>query len=167
VGLASAFAGAAALLRRWRGGHGAPVCAVLVAVLAGAVPAAGQVAAFVVRGDAIEAPLAGLVGNAARGETIVKNRETANCLICHSIPDPREAFMGEIGPPLAGVGARLTPGRIRLRLVDPTRVNPGAIMPAYHRTDGLLRVDPRFAGRPVLTAQEIEDVVAWLSTLRE
>jgi L-cysteine S-thiosulfotransferase len=136
-------------------------------MLAGAAPAAGQVAAFVVQGDAIEAPLAALVGDPVRGEAVVKNRESANCLICHSIPDPREAFMGEIGPPLAGVGARLSPGQIRLRLVDPTRVNPGAIMPAYHRTHDLLRVDPRFAGRPVLNAQEIEDVVAWLSTLRE
>ncbi|WP_198369088.1 sulfur oxidation c-type cytochrome SoxX [Roseomonas rosulenta] len=140
---------------------------VLALLLAAASPAAGQVAGFVVRGDAIEAPLAGLVGDAARGEAVVKNRETANCLICHSIPDPREPFMGEIGPPLAGVGGRLSPGQIRLRLVDPTRVNPGAIMPAYHRTHDLLRVDPRFAGRPVLGAQEIEDVVAWLVTLRE
>ena len=140
---------------------------VLALLLAAASPAAGQVAAFVVQGDAIEAPPPGLAGDAARGEAVVKNRETANCLICHSIPDPREPFMGEIGPPLAGVGARLSPGQIRLRLVDPTRVNPGAIMPAYHRTDGLLRVDPRFAGRPVLSAQEIEDVVAWLVTLRE
>jgi sulfur-oxidizing protein SoxX len=139
----------------------------LAVLLGAAVPAAGQVADFVVRGDAIDAPLADLVGDAQRGEAVVKNRETANCLICHSIPDPREPFMGEIGPPLAGVGARLTPGQIRLRLVDPTRVNPGAIMPAYHRTHDLLRVDPRFAGRPVLGAQDIEDVVAWLSTLRE
>lgn len=140
---------------------------VLAALLAAASPAAGHVTGFVVQGDAIEAPLAGLVGDAVRGEAVVKNRETANCLICHSIPDPREAFMGEIGPPLAGVGARLSPGQIRLRLVDPTRVNPGAIMPAYHRTHDLQRVDPRFAGRPVLNAQEIEDVVAWLVTLRE
>jgi sulfur-oxidizing protein SoxX len=143
------------------------VRAALVLLLAAASPAAGQVAPFTVAGDAIEAPLAGRAGDAARGQAVVKNRETANCLICHSIPDPREAFMGEIGPPLAGVGARLTPGQIRLRLVDPTLVNPGAIMPPYHRIHDLLRVDPRFAGRPVLTAQEIEDVVAWLTTLRE
>jgi sulfur-oxidizing protein SoxX len=143
------------------------VRAALVLLLAAASPAAGQVAPFAVAGDAIEAPLAGLSGDAARGEVVVKNRETANCLICHSIPDPREAFMGEIGPPLAGVGSRLTPGQIRLRQVDPTLVNPGAIMPPYHRIHDLLRVDPRFAGRPVLSAQEIEDVVAWLITLRE
>jgi sulfur-oxidizing protein SoxX len=97
----------------------------------------------------------------------VKNRESANCLICHAIPDPREPFMGEVGPPLAGVGSRLNPGQIRLRLVDPTMVNAGAIMPAYHRVDGLVNVDARFRGRPVLGAQEIEDVVAYLLTLRE
>jgi sulfur-oxidizing protein SoxX len=141
--------------------------AALAALLLAAGPAASQVAPFEVSGDAITAPLAGLVGDAARGAAVVRNRETANCLICHAIPDPREPFMGEVGPPLAGVGSRLDAGQIRLRLVDPTRINPGAIMPAYHRIDGLVNVDPRFRGRPVLGAQEIEDVVAWLLTLRE
>lgn len=75
--------------------------------------------------------------------------------------------MGEVGPPLAGVGSRLTPGQIRLRLIDPTLVNPAAAMPAYHRVDGLASVDERYRGRPVLSAQEIEDVVAYLSALKE
>ena len=126
-----------------------------------AAPAAAQVAPFVVTGDAVEAPLDGLAGDAGRGARIVRNRETANCLICHTIPDPREIFMGEVGPPLAGVALRLTPGQMRLR------INGAAVMPAYHRTADLLRVDPRFEGRPVLTAQEIEDVVAYLATLKE
>lgn len=130
-----------------------------------AAPAAGQVAPFTVTEDAIEAPLDGMRGDRARGEVVVRNRETANCLICHSIPAAAERFMGEIGPPLAGVGGRLSPGQIRLRVVDPTLWNPQAIMPAYHRTEGLLRVDPRYRGRPVLTAQEVEDVVAYLSAL--
>jgi sulfur-oxidizing protein SoxX len=141
--------------------------AALAWMLAAAWPAVAQVVPFTVAGDAIEAPLGGLRGDAVRGAAVVKNRESANCLICHAIPDPRESFMGEVGPPLAGVGARLTPGQIRLRLVDPTRVNPTAIMPAYHRVDGLVNVDPRFRGRPVLSAQEIEDVVAWLVALAE
>jgi sulfur-oxidizing protein SoxX len=132
-----------------------------------AAPAAGRVAPFVVEGDAIAAPLDGLVGDAARGAAVVRNRETANCLICHAIPDPRERFMGEVGPPLAGVADRLSPGQMRLRLVDPTRLNPAAIMPAYHRVEGLLHVDARWRGQPVLTAQEIEDVVAYLATLKE
>jgi sulfur-oxidizing protein SoxX len=137
------------------------------ALLAAGQASAAGVAPFAVVGDAIEAPLAGAAGDAARGAAVVRNRETANCLICHSIPDPREAFMGEIGPPLAGVASRLTPGQIRLRVVDPTRVNAGAVMPAYHRTEGLANVDPRFRGEPVLSAQEIEDVVAYLATLTE
>jgi sulfur-oxidizing protein SoxX len=141
--------------------------AALAALLLAAGPAVAQVASFEVSGDAIAAPLGGLVGDAARGAAVVRNRESANCLICHAIPDPREPFMGEVGPPLAGVGSRLDAGQIRLRLVDPTRINPGAIMPAYHRVDGLVNVDPRFRGRPVLGAQEIEDVVAYLLTLRE
>jgi len=129
--------------------------------------AAGGVAPFTVTGDAIEAPLAGLSGDAARGAAAVRNRETANCLICHTIPDPSEPFMGEVGPPLAGVGSRLSAGQVRLRLVDATLVNPAAVMPPYHRVAGLLRVDERYRGRPVLSAQEIEDVVAYLMTLRE
>lgn len=132
-----------------------------------AAPAAGQVAPFDVAGDAIPAPLDGLAGDAARGAVVLRNRESANCLICHAIPDPSERFMGDVGPPLAGVGGRLTPGQVRLRLVDPTRLNAAAIMPAYHRVDGMRRVDARFAGRPVLTAQEIEDLVAYLATLTE
>ena len=142
----------------------------VVLVLAGPLAAAAagaQVARFVVSGDAIEAPLDGRVGDRGRGEATVRDRETGNCLICHAIPEPAERFQGEIGPPLAGVGARLTPAQIRLRLVDPTRLNPAAIMPAYHRVDGLTRVDARFAGRPVLDAQAIEDVVAYLSSLKD
>jgi len=141
--------------------------AAALALLLAAAPAAGQVAPFAVTGDAIAAPLEGLRGDAVRGAAVVRNRESANCLICHSIPDPTEPFMGEVGPPLAGVGTRLTPGQIRLRLVDPTLLNPGAVMPAYHRVAGLVNVDPRWRGRPVLTAQEIEDVVAYLATLQE
>ena len=137
-------------------------------VLGLAAPAAGQeVAPFVVSGDAVAAPLGGLTGSAERGARIVRNRETANCLICHTIPDPAETFMGEVGPPLAGVGARLTPGQIRLRVIDPTLANPAAVMPAYHRVAGLAHVDERWRGRPVLSAQEIEDVVAYLSALKE
>lgn len=133
-----------------------------------AAPSMGaEVAPFVVTGDAIEAPLVATPADAARGGLIVRNRETANCLICHAIPDARERFMGDLGPPLAGIGARLTPGQIRLRVVDPTRLNPDAIMPAYHRTHGLRHVEARHLGRPVLSAMEIEDVVAYLSALKE
>ncbi len=139
----------------------------LTLALLAASPAAGRVADFTVTGDAIEAPLDRLAGDPARGAAVVRNRETANCLICHAIPDPRERFMGEVGPPLAGVGSRLSAGQIRLRVVDPTRLNPDAVMPAYHRVEGLVNVEARYRGQPVLTAQEIEDVVAYLTGLKE
>ena len=140
---------------------------VVALTLLAASPATSRVADFTVTGDAIEAPLDGLAGDPQRGAAVVRNRETANCLICHAIPDPRERFMGEIGPSLRGVGSRLSQGQIRLRLVDPTLVNPRAIMPAYHRVAGLTNVDPRWRGRPVLDAQEIEDVVTYLATLED
>jgi sulfur-oxidizing protein SoxX len=141
--------------------------AALLFCLAATSVAAEPVAPFVVEGDVIAAPLVAGAGDPARCLAVVLNRETGNCLICHSIPGSGERFMGDVGPPLAGVGRRLSPGQIRLRLVDPTRVNPDAVMPAYHRISGLVNVDPKFVGLPVLTAQDIEDVVAYLATLKE
>jgi L-cysteine S-thiosulfotransferase len=89
------------------------------------------------------------------------------CLLCHSGPFPEERFQGDLAPDLRGVGRRLTEGQIRLRMVDSARVNPATIMPPYHRTDGLARVAPAFRGKPVLSAAEIEDVVVFLTTLRD
>jgi L-cysteine S-thiosulfotransferase len=125
------------------------------------------VPSFVVTGDAVIAPLADATGDMVRGEQLVRDRERGNCLICHSIPVAAERFQGDLGPPLAGVGRRLTPGQLRLRLIDQTRINPATIMPAYYRIEGLTRVAPRYAGKPALTAQEIEDVIAWLTTLKD
>lgn len=121
---------------------------------------------FVVRGDAVPAPLAGLTGDAMRGEEVVRDRRVGNCLICHSGPVD-ESFPGDIGPPLAGVGKRLQPGQLRLRLIDQSRLNPDTLMPPYYRIDGLTDVAPEIAGLPALTAQQIEDVVAYLSTLTD
>ena len=90
----------------------------------------------------------------------------ANCLLCHSIPESGQRFMGNVAPSLAGVGSRLNPGQLRLRIVDPTRIKPDVAMPAYHRTYGLDRVMEQYRGKPVLDAQQVEDVVAYLSTLR-
>ena len=118
-------------------------------------------------GDAVAAALGGHAGDAARGQRLVRDRERGNCLICHQIPVPEERFQGDLGPPLAGVGSRLTPGQLRLRLIDQTRINPDTIMPAYYRIDGLIRVAPRYQGKPALTAAEIEDVIVWLATLKE
>jgi sulfur-oxidizing protein SoxX len=138
------------------------IAAVPVAAAAGGSP----VARYEVVGDAIPAPLGGEAGDAIRGRAIVLDRAVGNCLICHRIPVADEPFQGDLGPDLEGVGGRLTAGQLRLRLVDPTRLNPATLMPTYHRTDGLNRVAERFRDRPVLTAREIEDIVAYLATLR-
>jgi len=116
--------------------------------------------------DAIPSSLTGAAGDPARGRKVVLDRHVALCLLCHRGPFPEERFQGDLGPGLAGVGARLSAGQIRLRIVDPGRVNPQTIMPAYFRTQGLQRVAPAYRGKPVLTAEQIEDVVAFLATLK-
>jgi L-cysteine S-thiosulfotransferase len=128
---------------------------------------ADVVVPFTVTGDAIVAPLAGRVGDASRGRAIVLDRGNGNCLMCHVVPnEPSELQQGTVGPSLVGLATRLSVGQIRLRLVDQSRVHPDTVMPPYHRVDGLARVAAQFRGRPFLDAREIEDVVAYLSTLR-
>ena len=117
--------------------------------------------------DAMPDSLTGAKGDPARGRAIVANRHVGLCLLCHSGPFPEERFQGNLAPDLKGAGSRLSEGQLRLKIVDPGRVNPATIMPAYHRTDGLVRVAPAYRGKPVLSAEQIEDVVAFLMTLRD
>ena len=117
--------------------------------------------------DSIPASLTGAKGDPARGRAIVTNRQLGLCLLCHSGPFPEERFQGNLAPDLAGAGKRWSEGQLRLRIVDSSRVNPATIMPSYHRTDGFTRVAPAWRGKPVLTADQIEDVVAFLTTLRD
>ena len=142
----------------------AGLAALTGAGLAHAQPA-GVVVAYTVEGDAIPAPLARLTGDAARGRAIVTQRQVGLCLLCHSGPFPEERFQGTLAPDLAGAGTRWTEGQLRLRVVDNRRVNPATLMPSFHRIDGLTRAGSAWAGRPVLMAQEVEDVVALLRTL--
>ena len=116
--------------------------------------------------DAIPESLTGARGDPARGRAIVANRQVGLCLLCHSGPFPEERFQGSLAPDLRGAGARWTEGQLRLRIADSRRINPATIMPAYHRIDGLVRVAPAWRGKPLLTAEQIEDVVAFLVTLR-
>jgi sulfur-oxidizing protein SoxX len=143
------------------------VIAIAASFEANSLRAGDSTITYQVAGDAIPAPLTTTAGDAERGRAIVRDRATGNCLICHRAPEPTERFMGDLGPDLSGVGARLTPPQIRLRLVDQGRLNPATLMPPYHRVAGLTRVAPLYRGRPILDAQQIEDVVAYLATLRE
>ena len=104
-------------------------------------------------------------GDIDRGREIVAGRE-GNCLLCHALPETKQRFMGNVAPALSHVASRLTPAQIRLRVVDPTLVNREAVMPAYYRVRGLDQVAQPFRDRPILSAQQVEDVVAYLSTLK-
>jgi sulfur-oxidizing protein SoxX len=140
--------------------------ALVVAMLLPALPTPAQVAPYSVVEDGIPAPLDAAPGDAARGRAIVADRQKGLCLLCHAGPFPEQRFQGSLAPDLAGAGARWTPAQLRLRMADSTRLNPDTIMPAYHRVDGLTRVAPAQRGKPILSAGEIEDVVAFLATLR-
>ena len=124
--------------------------------------------AGVARGsDGMPESLTGAVGDPARGRAIVANRQVGLCLLCHSGPFPEERFQGNLAPDLRGAGKRWSEAELRLRIVDSGRINPATIMPAYHRTEGLMRVAPAWRGKPVLSAEQIEDVVAFLMTLKD
>jgi len=135
--------------------------------VAGSAARAESAGAFAVVGDAIPASLTGEPGDAARGRAIVLDRQTGLCLLCHSGPFPETRFQGNLAPSLAGAGARWSEGQLRLRIVDARRLNPDTIMPPYYRVDGLDGVDKAHAGKTILNAAQIEDVVAFLATLKD
>jgi sulfur-oxidizing protein SoxX len=132
-----------------------------------ALVALGALATVAAAEDGIPRSLTGAKGDPARGRAIVANRQVGLCLLCHSGPFPEERFQGNLAPDLRGAGARWSEAQLRLRIVDSSRINPATIMPAYHRTEGLTRVAPAWRDKPVLSAAQIEDVVAFLLTLRE
>jgi sulfur-oxidizing protein SoxX len=140
----------------------------IVAVLL-AVPVANadELRSFKITGDAIVEPLAGTRGDAARGRAIVADRQKGLCLLCHTGPFPEQRFQGTLAPDLRGAGARWNEGQLRLRLVDSAKLNEATIMPSYYRNNGFTRVGAAWQNKPVLTAEEIEDVVAFLVTLKD
>lgn len=105
-------------------------------------------------------------GNAEAGRAIVANRQVGLCLLCHSAPIPEERFQGNLAPDLSGVGDRYTRSELRQRIADSSAINPSTIMPSYAKTAGLARVAPAYRDKPIFTAQQIEDVVAYLATLK-
>ena len=136
--------------------------------LTAAAPAnAAGLAPYRIVGDAIPVALDGQTGDAARGLKVAVDRKRGNCVACHALPAAEATFPGDVGPSLVGIGGRLSPGQIRLRVVDQTRVVPRTVMPAYYRVDGLSGVAPEYRGKPILSAGEIEDLVAYLSNLRK
>ncbi len=137
-----------------------------IAALAAAIASPCLADGYTISGDAIPESLTGAKGDAARGRAIIVNRQVGLCLLCHAGPFPEERFQGTIGPDLNGVASRLSEGQMRLRIVDPARTNPDSVMPAYFRTEGLTRVAPSLRGKPILSAEQIEDVVAFLATLK-
>ena len=139
---------------------------VLAFMLAAQAAAAQPVTPQIVD-DAIPASLTGKPGDAVRGRAIVASRNTGLCLLCHSGPIAEERFQGDIAPSLAGAGSRWSEGQLRLRIVDGSRLNADTIMPAYYRTGGLQRVARNFEGKTILSAAQVEDVVAYLVTLKD
>jgi sulfur-oxidizing protein SoxX len=139
----------------------------VAAALALPGPAAGQaLQPYVVVGEAIAGSLTGAAGDASRGRALVLNR-LSTCILCHSGPFPEEKFQGDLAPSLAGAGTRWSAGQLRLRIVDGSRLNPATIMPSYYRVDGLERVGAAWRGKPILSAEQIEDIVAYLASLTE
>jgi sulfur-oxidizing protein SoxX len=141
---------------------------VSAALAVGSAPCTAQEALvpYTVVGDAIPKSLTGKPGDPENGRAIVVKRENT-CLLCHSGPFPEQRFQGDLSPTLKGTGSRWSEGELRLRMVDASRLNPATIMPSFYRIDGLNRVAQNFRGKPVLTAEQIEDVVAYLMTLKD
>jgi sulfur-oxidizing protein SoxX len=141
---------------------------VLVAVLLGMsiVSLANQTQAQTWSGDSIVNPLTSSPGDATKGRMIVASRQTGLCLLCHSGPFPEERFQGNLAPDMGASVGHLSEAQLRARIVDPSRFNAGTIMPSYYRTEGLNRVAPKFEGQSILSGQEIEDVVAFLVSLK-
>jgi sulfur-oxidizing protein SoxX len=121
---------------------------------------------YAVVGDAVPDSLTGVPGDVARGRALVVDR-TSTCILCHSGPFPEVKFQGDLAPSLAGAGGRWSESQLRLRLVDASRLNPATIMPSYYRVEGLVRVGAAWRGKPILSAEQIEDIVAYLVSLRE
>jgi sulfur-oxidizing protein SoxX len=141
----------------------------LAAAAVAALPctaSAAELRAYAVVGDAIPQSLTGLPGDVTRGRALAVDR-TSTCILCHSGPFPEQKFQGDLAPGLGGAGSRWSEGQLRLRLVDASRLNAATIMPSYYRMEGLDRVGAAWRGKPILSAEQIEDLVAYLTSLRE
>jgi L-cysteine S-thiosulfotransferase len=144
----------------------AHIAAVAATVLFSEAAIAQELKPYAVVGDGIPDSLTGVSGDADRGRALVVDR-SSTCILCHAGPFPEMRFQGDLGPDLTGAGSRWSAGQLRLRLVDASRLNPATIMPSYYRISDLSRGGSNWRGKPILTAEQIEDIVAYLSGLRE
>ena len=140
--------------------------ALALAITTNATAAEKMMVKFAVKDGAIAKSLTGKPGNATNGRKVAINRKQGNCLACHVMPISEQPFHGNAGPDLNGVAGRLTEGEIRLKIVNPKIVNPDTFMPAFYRKDGLHRVMKKFQGKTILSAEQVEDLVAYTMTLK-
>ncbi len=145
----------------------APAVALALGLVAGSGAGAEELVAYRIVDDArIDQSLTGAPGDAARGRAVAFNTKQGNCLACHKMPIPEQQFHGDLGPVISEVGGALSEGELRLRIVNAKVLNPDTIMPAFYRNDGFQRVMKKFQGKTILSAQQVEDVVAYLLTLK-
>jgi sulfur-oxidizing protein SoxX len=142
------------------------VVAIAAASILAATAKAEALLPYTIVGDGIPDSLTGKPGDPVRGRALVLDR-ASTCILCHSGPFPETRFQGDLAPNLAGAGSRWSVSQLRLRLVDASRLNAATIMPSYYRVEGLVRVGQSWRDRPILIAEQIEDIVAYLATLRD
>lgn len=145
----------------------------VAAVLVAAMPVVAQAAEVkpsdvaIVEGE-VAASLTGQAGDAAEGRKVFSNRKLGNCLACHMNAEmPEQTFHGEVGPPLDGVADRWTAAQMRAILTNSRAVFEDTIMPSFYRDSGYNRTLDKFEGKTILSAQQVEDVIAYLQTLKE
>lgn len=142
-------------------------CGFLTIVLAACSDAEqGLITASMIEGDGIPRALTAVAGDPAEGRDVFANRDRGHCVLCHVVSTLEAEFQGNVGPALSDIGDRLTPAQLRLRIADYQIIRPGTLMPSYYRNHDLYQVGAEFTDDPVLTAQELEDLVAYLGTLK-
>ena len=139
--------------------------------LATATAHAGDVAPMDVKftDDGVMASLTGVAGDAAKGRAVFSNRKLGNCLACHVNAEQKEhSFHGEVGPTLDGAADRYSEAELRAIVINSKEaLTEETIMPGFYSLKLGVRVNKKFTDKTILTAQQVEDVVAYLSTLKE
>ncbi len=128
---------------------------------------AGNMINYKVENHSILQPLNGLAGDPDRGRLLVRNKNKGNCLSCHQLPIPEDDFHGTIGPSLYTIADKFNAAQLRIRIADMKLINPFTIMPGYYKsTKKINRIAAQYAGKTILSAQQLEDIIAYLLTLK-